>query len=71
MDYQANTKFKQRSFVILIMEIRRRPPNPSVKVANLEYSIPHPDSKPRNILEEIVWEKDTKVRIGFEHQRRR
>ena len=46
------------------MEIRRRPPNPSVKVANLEYAIPHPDSKPRNILEEIVWEKDIEVEIA-------
>ena len=46
------------------MEIRRRPPNPSVKVANLEYSIPHPDSKPRNILEEIVWEKDLEVELA-------
>ncbi len=43
------------------MEIRRRPPNPSVKVANLEYAIPHPDSKPKNILEEIVWAKDLEV----------
>ena len=43
------------------MEIRRRPPNPSIKVANLEYAIPHPDSKPKNILEEIVWEKDIEV----------
>tara|TARA_B100000700_G_scaffold223899_1_gene246837 strand:+ start:1109 stop:1996 length:888 start_codon:yes stop_codon:yes gene_type:complete len=43
------------------MEIRRRPPNPSIKVANLEYAIPHPDSKPKNILEEIVWEKDLEV----------
>ena len=46
------------------MEIRRRPPNPSVKVANLEYAIPHPDSKPKNILEEIVWEKDIEVEIA-------
>ena len=46
------------------MEIRRRPPNPSVKVANLEYAIPHPDSKPRNILEEIIWEKDVEVEIA-------
>ena len=46
------------------MEIRRRPPNPSVKVANLEYAIPHPDSKPRNILEEIIWEKDIEVEIA-------
>ena len=46
------------------MEIRRRPPNPSIKVANLEYAIPHPDSKPKSILEEIVWEKDREVEIA-------
>ena len=46
------------------MEIRRRPPNPSIKVANLEYAIPHPDSKPKNILEEIIWEKDIEVEIA-------
>ena len=43
------------------MEIRRRPPNPSVKVASLEYSIPHEESEPRNILEKIIWEKDREV----------
>ena len=43
------------------MEIRRRPPNPSVKVAHLEYAIPHEESKPRHILEKIVWEKDREV----------
>ncbi|MEB3200323.1 MAG: indole-3-glycerol phosphate synthase TrpC [Synechococcaceae cyanobacterium] len=43
------------------MQIRRRPPNPSVKVAHLEYGIPHPDEKPRHILEEIVWEKEREV----------
>ncbi len=43
------------------MEIRRRPPNPSVKVAHLEYAIPHADSEPRHILEKIVWEKDREV----------
>jgi indole-3-glycerol phosphate synthase len=43
------------------MEIRRRPPNPKVKVAHLEYAIPHADSEPRNILEKIVWEKDREV----------
>ncbi len=41
------------------MEIRRRPPNPKVKVANLEYAIPHSEEEPRNILEKIVWEKDS------------
>ncbi len=43
------------------MEIRRRPPNPTVKVANLEYAIPHPDAEPRNILEKIVWQKEREV----------
>ncbi len=43
------------------MEIRRRPPNPSVRVAFLQYGVPHPEEKPRHILEEIVWEKDREV----------
>ncbi|KMM16946.1 indole-3-glycerol phosphate synthase TrpC [Synechococcus sp. GFB01] len=43
------------------MEIRRRPPNPKVKVAHLEYAIPHEESEPRHILERIVWEKDREV----------
>lgn len=43
------------------MEIRRRPPNPSVKVAHLEYGIPHAEGEPRHILEKIVWEKDREV----------
>ena len=46
------------------MEIRRRPPNPSIKVANLEYAIPHLDAEPRNILEKIVWEKDREIEIA-------
>jgi len=48
------------------MEIRRRPPNPSVKVAHLEYGIPHEEGKPRHILEEIVWEKDREVNAARE-----
>jgi indole-3-glycerol phosphate synthase len=53
------------------MEIRRRPPNPKVKVAHLEYAIRHGESEPRNILEKIVWEKDREVavardRVGLE-----
>jgi len=43
------------------MEIRRRPPNPSVKVAHLEYAVPYPDGEPRHILERIVWAKDREV----------
>lgn len=43
------------------MEIRRRPPNPKIKVLHLEYAIRHEESEPRHILEKIVWEKDREV----------
>ncbi|MCT0223608.1 indole-3-glycerol phosphate synthase TrpC [Synechococcus sp. CS-1328] len=46
------------------MEIRRRPPNPPVKVAHLIYGIPHPEAEPRHILEKIVWEKDREVAVA-------
>ena len=48
------------------MEIRRRPPNPRVKVAHLEYAIPHEESEPRHILEKIVWAKDREVAVARE-----
>jgi indole-3-glycerol phosphate synthase len=43
------------------MEIRRRPPNPAVNVADLAYCIPADDAAPRHILEEIVWHKEKEV----------
>ena len=43
------------------MEIRRRPPNPKVRVAPLEYAVPHDEEEPKNILEKIVWAKDREV----------
>ena len=43
------------------MEIRRKPPNPKVRVENLEYAIPHEHSEAKNILEEIVWYKDIEI----------
>lgn len=43
------------------MKIRRRCPNPSISVASLQYQIKTPDSEPRNILEKIVWHKETEV----------
>tara|TARA_Y100001978_G_scaffold134781_1_gene120529 strand:+ start:72 stop:959 length:888 start_codon:yes stop_codon:yes gene_type:complete len=46
------------------MEIRRKPPNPKVRVQNLEYAIPHADSEAKNILEEIIWYKDEEI-INF------
>jgi indole-3-glycerol phosphate synthase len=48
------------------MEFRRRPPNPKVKVAFLEYAIPHEEGEPRHILEKIVWEKDREVAAARE-----
>lgn len=43
------------------MKIRRRPPNPAVAVDTLRYQVKVPDSEPRNILEKIVWHKETEV----------
>ena len=43
------------------MEIRRRPPNPPIKVDILQYQIKHPEAAPRHILEEIVWHKEKEV----------
>jgi indole-3-glycerol phosphate synthase len=35
-----------------------------VRVSYLEFGIPHPEEKPRHILEEIVWEKDREVEVS-------
>lgn len=43
------------------MEIRRRPPNAPVSVLSLTYKVNMPDAEPRNILEEIVWNKETEI----------
>lgn len=43
------------------MHIRRRRPSTPISVAHLEYQINVPDSEPRNILEKIVWHKETEV----------
>lgn len=43
------------------MQIRRRPPSPTVAVDTLRYQIKSPEAEPRNILEEIVWHKDKEV----------
>ncbi|GFE71088.1 indole-3-glycerol phosphate synthase TrpC [Chroococcus sp. FPU101] len=43
------------------MQIRRRRPNKSVNVDNLEYKVIVPDEQPQNILEEIVWHKEIEV----------
>ncbi len=44
------------------MQIRRRPPNPAIRVKHLHYQVNNvPDASPRHILEEIVWHKETEV----------
>lgn len=43
------------------MQIRRRPPNPSVAVLTLRYQVALPDAEPNNILEKIVWHKEEEV----------
>ncbi len=43
------------------MEIRRRRPNPSVDTGEIVYQAKIPDAEPTNILEEIVWHKETEV----------
>ncbi|BAY37817.1 indole-3-glycerol phosphate synthase [Nostoc sp. NIES-2111] len=43
------------------MQIRRRQPSPAVNVSILCYQVALPDSAPNNILEEIVWQKETEV----------
>jgi indole-3-glycerol phosphate synthase len=40
------------------MQIRRRSPNPAINVSILRYQAAVPDSAPKNILEEIVWQKE-------------
>ena len=43
------------------MQIRRKHPNPAVKVESLSYVVKVPEAQPQNILEEIVWHKEIEV----------
>ena len=43
------------------MQIRRRHPNRTIAVEYIRYQATVPDGKPQNILEEIVWQKETEV----------
>ncbi|NJR69078.1 MAG: indole-3-glycerol phosphate synthase TrpC [Synechococcales cyanobacterium CRU_2_2] len=45
------------------MQIRRRPPNPEIRVAQMSYKTCMADAEPDNILEEIIWHKDTEVSV--------
>ncbi len=44
-----------------MLQIRRRPPTTSVDVLTLRYEVKIPDTQPQNILEEIIWHKETEV----------
>lgn len=43
------------------MDIRRRPPAPSVSVSSLTYQVNVPNAEPQHILEKIVWHKEAEV----------
>ncbi|MEO1132780.1 MAG: indole-3-glycerol phosphate synthase TrpC [Cyanobacteria bacterium J06639_1] len=43
------------------MDIRRRPPAPSVSVSSLTYKVAVPGAEPQHILEKIVWHKEAEV----------
>lgn len=43
------------------MKIRRQQPSPPVAVDNLQFKVKLPDSEPQNILEKIVWQKESEV----------
>ena len=43
------------------MQIRRRPPTSAVEMGSLRYEVALPNSKPQNILEELVWHKEKEV----------
>jgi indole-3-glycerol phosphate synthase len=45
----------------MLMQIRRRQPNPAIDLSVLRYQVALPDSEPRHILEEIVWHKEKEV----------
>ena len=43
------------------MQIRRRNPNPIISTGDVDYQSNIPNTKPNNILEEIVWHKEVEV----------
>ena len=45
------------------MQVRRRPPNPAIRVASMSYQTCMADAEPDNILEEIIWYKDYEVSV--------
>lgn len=49
------------SYFSPMVQIRRRPPNPTIAVEYLRYKVALPGSEPQNILEKIVWHKETEI----------
>lgn len=45
------------------MLVRRRPPNPAIRVDTMSYKTCMADAEPNNILEEIIWHKDYEVSV--------
>ena len=43
------------------MKVRRRCPNPPVRVETLQFQVCAPEAEPQNILEEIIWHKESEV----------
>jgi indole-3-glycerol phosphate synthase len=58
----SGRRYNQKNLLLpSCMEIRRRPPAATVAVAGLGYQVKVPEGKPRNILEEIVWDKEAEI----------
>ncbi len=45
------------------MRVRRRPPNPAIRVDTMSYKTCMAEAEPDNILEEIIWFKDYEVSV--------
>ena len=45
------------------MEIRRRPPNPTVRVENLEYAVPHREAQAKIFLKKLYGIRTLKLKI--------
>jgi indole-3-glycerol phosphate synthase len=52
---------KHSASTLPTMQIRRRHPNRTIAVEYIRYQASVPDGKPQNILEEIVWQKETEI----------
>ena len=46
----ANIETIINKIIFKLMEIRRRPPNPTVRVENLEYAVPHREAQALSLI---------------------